>query len=214
MRKQSRSKPHTYRGSRANQRVVIGLTGSFGSGKSTVAGIFSCLGAEIIDADKIAHCLIMPGRGIYKRIIRAFGKGILREDNTIDRNRLADIVFNDRDALRALDRIVHPQVIAIIKNKIKASHRKVIVLDAPLLIEAGLTDVTDKLVVVKASREKQIERIRKKTSLSETDILKRIRRQVPLRKKLCLADFVIDNSGSVGKTKKQVEQIRRQLWIN
>jgi dephospho-CoA kinase len=214
MRKQSRSKPHTCHGSQANQRVVIGLTGSFGSGKSTVAGIFRSLGVEIIDADKLAHCLIMPGRGIYKRIIRAFGKGILREDKTIDRNRLADIVFNDRDALKALDRIVHPQVIAIIKNKIKASHHKVIVLDAPLLIEAGLTDVTDKLVVVKASRKKQIERIRKKTSLSKTDILKRIKQQVPLRKKLCLADFVIDNNGSVRETKKQVEQIRRQLWIN
>jgi len=194
--------------------MVVGLTGSFGSGKSTVAGMFRSRGAQVIDADRLAHRLIIPGSGIYKRIVSAFGKGILKKDNTVDRRRLADIVFSNRLALKALDRIVHPAVIRLIKNKIRASRQRMIVLDAPLLIEAGLAGLTDKLVVVKAPVRKQIARIRKKSPLSERDILKRIRRQLPLVKKLRLADFIIDNSGTIGQTRKQVEQIRRRLWIN
>jgi len=196
------------------EKVVLGITGSFGSGKTTVAKIFQSFGAKIIDADRIAHRVIKPGRPIYKKIINIFGKDVLNKNRTINRHRLAKIVFNNKNLLKRLNKIIHPQVIRIIKTKIKTTRAKVIVLDAPLLIEARLKNLVDKLIVVKIDRAKQIERLIKKTSLSKKDTLKRIRHQMPLADKVRLADFVIDNSGSIGRTKKQIESIRRLLWKN
>lgn len=196
------------------KRIILGLTGSFGSGKTTVARIFKFLGCKIIDADRIAHRIIKPRTEIYKRIIDAFGEDILKRNKTIDRNKLARIVFDNKNLLKVLNKVMHPQVIKIIKEKIRTSRSKIIVLDAPLLIEAGLQNLVDKLIVVKIDRKKQIKRILKKTSLSKTDILKRIKHLLPLQIKVRLADFVIDNSGTIEKTKKQVEQIRRSLWKN
>ena len=193
------------------EKVVLGITGSFGSGKTTVARIFQSFGAKIIDADRIAHRVIKPGRPIYKKIINIFGKDVLNKNRTINRHRLAKIVFNNKNLLKRLNKIIHPQVIRIIKTKIKTTRAKVIVLDAPLLIEARLKNLVDKLIVVKIDRAKQIERLIKKTSLSKKDTLKRIRHQMPLADKVRLADFVIDNSGSIGRTKKQVERFFQKL---
>lgn len=196
------------------KRIILGLTGSFGSGKTTVARMFQSSGCNIIDADRIAHGLVKPENKIYKKIIDVFGKDILNKDGSLNRNKLAKIVFNNERPLKVLNKIIHPEVIRVIKNRIRASRAKVIVLDAPLLIETGLKKSVDKLIVVKINRKRQIERLIKKTSLSKTDILRRIKYQLPLQDKVRLADFVIDNSGTIGKTKRQVEQIRRQLWKN
>lgn len=200
--------------SQGKEKIILGLTGSFGSGKSTAAGIFRSYGAKIIDADKIAHRLIKPQTKIYKNIINAFGKDILKKNRAIDREKLAKIVFHNKHLLKKLNKIVHPKVLRVIKEKIKTSPGRVIILDAPLLIEAGLKKMVDKLIVVTITREKQIERISKKTGFNRPDILKIIKAQIPLRNKVRLADFVIDNSQTIEKTKKQVEQIRRLLWKN
>ena len=199
---------------RNKRRIILGITGTFGSGKSTVANMFKSSGAELIDADKIAHRVIRPGSGIYKKIINAFSGGILKKNKTIDRKKIAKVVFKDKKLLQKLNRIIHPEVISMIKNQIKASSRKIIALDAPLLIEAGLVGMVDKLIVVSIHKKKQIERALKKTSLSEADILKRIKAQIPLKDKIRLADFVIDNSGTIEKTRKQVVSIRRLVWKN
>ncbi len=196
------------------KQIVLGLTGSFGSGKSTVAGILKSFGACIIDADKLAHGCITPGSPAYEKIIHSFGSGILKKKRIIDRKKLAGIVFNNINLLIRLNNIIHPQVIRIIKAKINSSKSRVIVLDAPLLIEAGLEKLVDKLVVVKINRDEQVKRIRNKMSLAKSDILKRIKSQVPLSQKLRLADFIIDNNGTIQETRKQVEQIRRLLWKN
>ena len=196
------------------KQIILGLTGSFGSGKTTVARIFKSFGAQIIDADKLAHGCIAPGSPAYEKIIHAFGNGILDKDGRIDRKKLSDIVFNDINLLIKLNSIIHPQVIRIIKAKINSSKSKVIVLDAPLLLEAGLKGLVDKLLVVKITRARQLKRIRNKSSLSKQDILKRIKSQIPLPQKVRLADFVIDNSATLSETMKQVEQIRRLLWKN
>ncbi len=203
------------------KKIVLGLTGSFGSGKTTVAGIFRSYGAEIIDADRIAHSCIAGGTLGCKRICKAFGKGILKKNRTIDRVKLARIVFDNKGLLKKLNKIIHPEVIRIIRKKIKKTlpagrqeKSKIIVLDAPLLLEAGLRRMVDKLIVVKIKRAEQLERIQRKFSFSREDILKRIKRQMPLQLKVRLADFVIDNSGTIEETKKQIEEIRRLLWKN
>ena len=194
--------------------IVLGITGGFGSGKTAVARIFSSFGAKLINADKIAHRVINPGSKAYKKIVATFGRGILKQDREVDRQKLAGIVFNNKNSLKRLNNIVHPEVIRIIKNEIKVSRAKVIVLDAPLLLEAGLEELVDKLIVVKITKDGQFKRIQNKTFLSKADILKRIASQIPLRAKARLANFVIDNSGTIEKTRKQVERIRRPLWKN
>jgi len=196
------------------KRFILGITGSFGSGKTTVARIFKSFGAKIIDADKLAHKCIRPENPAYKRIVNVFGKDILNKNRTIDREKLARIVFNNKNFLKKLNKIIHPQVIRIIKQQINTAKSKIIVLDAPLLIEAGLRQIVDKIIVVKITRKKQIERIKNKTSLGPLDILKIIKSQIPLSRKVRLANFVVDNSGTIGETKKQVERIRRLLWKN
>lgn len=192
--------------SHAKIRIIIGLTGSFGSGKTTVAKIFKSLGAKIIDADRIAHNFIKPGTNVYRRIVDTFSKDILGKNKTIDRNKLAKIVFDNKTWLKKLNNIIQPQVIRLIKKETKILPKEFLVLDAPLLIEAGLMKMVDKLIVVKIGRKKQIERLLNKTSLSINDILKRIKTQMPLSEKIRIADFVIDNSGTISQTKKQVKR--------
>lgn len=192
----------------------MGLTGSFGSGKSTVARFFKPLGAKIIDADRIARKVVRPKTKIYKKIIAAFGRQILKTNNQIHRDRLAHLVFNNKNYLQKLNKIMHPAIIRIIDDEIKTSKARLIVLDAPLLIEAGLRNMVDKLIVVKLSRRQQIQRLLKKTRLTKKDILKRIKQQIPLEEKIRIADFIIDNNGSMQNTQKQVKEIRRSLWKN
>lgn len=203
------------RQNRNKQKFILGVTGSFGSGKTTVARLFKSRYTKIIDADRLAHRLFRPGSPTYKRIAAVFGRRIIGDNRRIGRKKLAGIVFNKRSELKKLNQIIHPQVIRIIRSQIKSSRGvRIIILDVPLLIEAGLRKMVDKLIVVKISQAKQIERIRKKTSLRKSDILKRIRSQIALRRKLRLADFIIDNNGTIKETKRQVAEIRRLLWKN
>ena len=192
-------------------KFVIGITGSFGSGKSTVARMFKRRGVDIIDADKIAHSLLKPGQEVYRRLVGVFGAGILTRDRRIDNRRLAGIVFKDTKALKKLNRITHPVIIRSIKDRIRKSTCLVFILDAPLLIEAGLAHTAGIIIVVKATRANQMRRVRSRDSLSDREILQRIRHQIPLNRKIRLADFVIDNNGTMHETKEQVEHIRRLL---
>lgn len=196
------------------KKIVLGITGSFGSGKSTVASILKGLGAGVIDADKTAHKLIMRGNPAYKKIVLLFGQGILNKNKEIDRRKLGERVFSDRSLLRRLNSIVHPYVIKAMRRAIAESPKRVVVLDVPLLIEANLARLAGKMIVVTASQEKQVERLRAKMNLSRQDIIKRIHMQMPLSDKVRMADFVIDNNGTILQTKKQIEQIGGMLWKN
>lgn len=197
---------------RNKKKIIIGVTGSFGSGKTTVAKMLKGQGVKVVDADKIAHNVLQSRTPAYKKIIKAFGRDILRPDQSIDRRKLASIVFSDKKLLKKLNTLVHPAVIARIKQEMREAREGVIILDAPLLIEAGLKNITDKLVVVKITRPEQLRRLIEKTHLSRKEILKRIYAQMSLSDKLRMADFVIDNNGTPGQTRKQAAIIRRLLW--
>ena len=190
---------------------MLGITGGFGTGKTTVAGLFRLANAQLISADKIAHQIIRPGARVYKKIIRTFGQRILKKNKLIDRHKLARLAFNNKKALKKLNLITHPQIISIINKKIKTSRSGLVILDAPLLIEAGLANLVDALVVVKAQKKQQIARLLKKTALNKNDILERIKNQMPLEEKTALADFIIDNSGSIRNTKRQVKRILKEI---
>ncbi|MFH0828040.1 MAG: dephospho-CoA kinase [Candidatus Omnitrophota bacterium] len=195
-----------------SSKKIIGLTGGFGTGKSTVAGILRSFGAKVIDADKISHGLFNGRTDARGKVIRAFGKGILGKHGEISRRKLAGIVFNDKKSLIKLNKIMHPAVISRIKLEIKNAKEELVVLDAPLLIEAKLDKLVDIVVVVKAGINNQIARAQKKSSFSRAEIIARIRAQMPLREKLRLADFIIDNNGTKKDTRKQVALIRRMWW--
>lgn len=170
--------------------MIIGVTGSIGTGKTTVAKIFRKLGAYVIDADKIVHRVLSAPK----------------------RRKLRGFIFEDERALKMLCRVIHPLVKRDILLDIKKnSFQKAIVVDAPLLIESGFQAKCDYIVVVKATYQKQLERAGKNLSLSKNQIRKRLKLQMPLREKIARADFVIDNSGSLKNTEKQVKKIWKSL---
>ncbi|OGX15363.1 MAG: dephospho-CoA kinase [Omnitrophica WOR_2 bacterium RBG_13_41_10] len=196
------------------KKIILGLTGGLGSGKTYVAKIFKSYTAQVIDADSIAHKIIRPGKKTYKRVVKSFGRQILNKDKTINRSWLARIIFSDKKLLFRLNRIIHPEIIRIIKTKIKTASKQIIIIDAPLLIEAGLEKMVDKIIVVAATKENQINRLLARRHLNRADIKRRINAQISLAKKVRMADFVIDNNGSKADTTKQVGIIRRKLWKN
>lgn len=192
-------------------RIVLGVTGTFGSGKSTVARILRDRGALIIDADQLSRRFLRPGSVVYDKIIKAFGRDIVAEKGRICRRRLGRIVFADKKRLNELNRIMHPEIIRLIKKQVSTVKKGLVVLDAPLLVEAGLKNLADKLIVVSVSQANQIKRLRKKSSLTKLQIMQRIKAQIPLRVKKRLADFIIDNNGTLKQTKEQVERVLRSL---
>ncbi len=191
---------------------VVGITGGFGSGKSFVASLFEKWGARVIDADKLGHRALNKGSAAYRRIVAAFGNKILNRDLSINRKALAAIVFSDRKALAKLNKMVHPWIIGEIAKRIqKFAKNSILVVDAPLICEANITDLMDVLIVVKASKKSQIERCSKKFGMRRNDVCKRIGMQMALSRKIRYADYTVDNNGTKEDTKKQVREIWHKL---
>ena len=193
----------------------VGLTGGIASGKSTVAQMFLLLGAHLIDFDDLAHEVQEPGSRAWKEIVRYFGKDILNQDETLDRNRLAQIVFTDKKQLEALNNIVHPLVFDLWQerlDKIKRQEEHAIVLsDVPLLFEGKMNDLFDLTILVLISPQEQICRLMARNGLSSDDAQLRLKNQMPIANKAGLADIVIDNQGDIIKTEKKVAAIWQQL---
>ncbi len=190
---------------------VIGLTGNIACGKSTVAGVLRELGAEVIDADRVAHQVMSPPGAVFDAIVREFGPGILAPNGTIDRKQLGQIVFSDRAALRCLDQLVHPSTSAAIRDKVNRSTAKVVVIEAIKLIEAGTYRICDAVWVVTCRPDQQVERLVVGRGLAQEDAERRIRSQSPATEKLPYATVVIDTSQSLADTRHQVLDAWRRL---
>jgi dephospho-CoA kinase len=197
--------------------LIIGLTGGIVSGKSTVARMFKDLGAKIVDADKLGHKVILPQGAAWKRIIKIFGKDILQKDQTINREKLGKIVFANQNLLKKLNKITHPEIIKLIKKEISLAkddskeEKKILIIDAALIYETKIDRLMDKIIVVYLDEEEQLKRLIKRNNLSEKEALQKIKSQIPLKEKIEIADYVIDNSNSLDKTKEQVETIWQEL---
>lgn len=192
--------------------IVIGLTGGIASGKSTVTALLKEKGAVIIDADKIAREIMSKGEPAWFEVLNYFGDEILNDDRSdIDRKKLASIVFSDKAKLEALNSITHPKIIEEIKRQVeeyKKAGKKIIVIDAALLIEAGLDKIVDEVWVVAVNEDVQLQRlVAREKDITKDEALKRIKSQMPLAEKLKFADRVIDNNSSIEETKNQVDKI-------
>jgi dephospho-CoA kinase len=192
--------------------LLVGLTGGIASGKSTVSALLAERGAEIIDADHIARQVVMPGSHAWYKIRDHFGPGVLFADGSIDRQALADIVFADPAKLTVLNEITHPEIFARIADRLEAHHDQdvVVVLDAALLIEAGLADGVDVVVVTHSPREIQLERLAAK-GMGARDAEARIGAQLAPEKRLARADIVIDNTGSLEELAGRVDEVWEEL---
>lgn len=189
--------------------MIIGLTGNMGTGKSTVARLLVEKGALHIDADKLAREVVQPGEPAYEDIVSYFGREILNEKGKIDRQALGEIVFNDSGERKRLEEFTHPRIIGRIDEIIEGqAEGVVIVIDAPLLIEAGLHERVDEVWVTDCARKTQIERITKRDGLSEEEIEKRLSSLMSNEEKRSYADVVVFTNG----TKEMLKERMDELW--
>jgi dephospho-CoA kinase len=186
--------------------IVIGITGNFGSGKSTVAAMFKKRGARVIDADAVVRDLILNDERCRCAIRGVFGDRVVTK-NEVDRSKLAIAAFSDRRLLKKLEAILHPLVKEKFMDAIGKCRGKMIVLDVPLLIEAGWSGMVDAVIVVRATVNKEVLRLNKRSGHSRAEVLKRLKYQLPFRDKRRFADFIVDNRESLGDTDKQVKKI-------
>jgi dephospho-CoA kinase len=191
--------------------LVVGLTGGIGSGKSTVSKLLASQGAVIVDADLIAREVVEPNGPAYQGVVDRFGKEVLQDDGTLDRAALAEIVFNDADALKDLNGIVHPAVGAVIAGRLaeEASTDHVVILDVPLLVESGRGDMAG-TIVVDCPPEEALRRAVAR-GLPEGDVRRRMANQVTREERLAKADFVVDNSGPESALSSEVD--KAWTWI-
>lgn len=194
--------------------LVLGLTGGIASGKSMVAGMFQNLGAEVVSADDLARDVVRPGSAILARIAEQFGNQVLRSDGGLNRPVLAEKIFSDPQARKALDRITHPAIAELASRRFKALAQKgsrIVVYDAPLLYEAGADKQVDEVVVVAVDAETQLRRLMLRDGLDQLAAKARIDAQMPLVQKIARADYVIDNNGSLEATRQQVVALMARL---
>ena len=195
--------------------LKVGLTGSIAVGKSHVCEVFRELGCAVIDADQIAREVVEPGTKGLDLILNAFGKSVLRPDGSLDRQKLASIVFADEEKRLLLNSIVHPLVFEAQERWLNEREMDdpdgIAIIDAALMIEAGGYRRFDKLIVVWCEPELQLQRLMARDDLGRIDAEKRIAAQMSQEEKKGYADFLIDTSGTLDNTRRQTEAVFRQL---
>lgn len=188
----------------------IGVTGSYSSGKNTVCTMFQKLGAVNIDTDVIAREIVTPGKKAYNKIIKTFGNDYLCPDLTLNRRKLAELVFKDKKKLKILNSITHPEILNIIIS-LSDNINKIYVINTPLLFETGFNNYMDYCITVIASNNLSIKRGIERDKLTEKEIKMRLKNQFSINKKIKLADYIIENTESLQKTNIQVIELWKIL---
>jgi dephospho-CoA kinase len=195
--------------------LLVGLTGSIATGKSTVSRMFAHLGARVIDADLLAREVVMPGQPAYARIVEEFGPQVVQEDGSLDRKALGAVVFADAASLKRLEAITHPAIGARRERLLSAldeeAFEAVVIWDAALLFEGGGAATMDSVVVIYTDPETERRRLMERDGLSDADARARIASQIPIAEKAKLAHHVIDNSGTREETERQVRAVYSAL---
>lgn len=195
--------------------LLVGLTGGMGSGKTTIGQIFRDLGAHVIDADKISRALVEPGKPAWQEIVDLLGKCVLIDDQTLDRGKIADIIFNDAKKKEGLEAILHPRVMAeeqrLFKDIRNGDPSALVIIDAALLIESGNHRKVQKVIVIACDEETRIQRIMAKSTFTREDVERRLRQQMPLEDKIKYADYVLHNDSGFPELKEKVEALFHQL---
>ena len=197
--------------------LKIALTGGPGSGKSTVARMFQDLGVQVIDADDVARNVVAPGQPAWEEIRREFGPDYFQEDGSLDRARMAQLVFQDAGARQKLNAIVHPQVGLEIARRLQGLATQgvnLVMVEVPLLYEAGLEKNFDVVIVVDVGKKEQIARLSARDGRPAREAEGILKAQWPLVAKKARADFVVDNRGSPEYTRSQVKKLWQQLKMD
>ncbi|ACT00198.1 dephospho-CoA kinase [Paenibacillus sp. JDR-2] len=189
--------------------MKIGLTGGIATGKSTVAAMLVERGAMLVDADQVAREVVMPGEPALEAVASAFGQAVIHTDGTLDRKALGGIVFNNRELLAQLENILHPAIRNRMQQRIRQyeelNPRQLVVADIPLLYETGQEKLYDGVMVVYVPRTLQLKRLMERNGLAEDEAQRRIGLQMDIEQKRSHAEWVIDNSGSLDETRRQVD---------
>jgi dephospho-CoA kinase len=193
---------------------LVGLTGGIASGKSTVARILENLGAAVINADILAREVVEPDQDAWKEIVASFGADILQADRTLDRTKLRTTIFNDPEARKKVESIIHPRVRALAEKKIRehaAAGYAVIVYEVPLLFEGSLHEWLRPVILVASDVATQRTRLQKRDHLTQSEAQKHIDAQMSLAEKRRLADYVIENNGSLEELEQQVKVVLEKI---
>ena len=196
--------------------LVVGLTGSIATGKSTISKMFSEADVPVIDADAIAREVVEPGEVAYEKIVQHFGEEVVSEGGTLNRKRLGSIVFNDESERKALNEIIHPEIrkeMLSRRDQYIREEQPLIIMDIPLLFESGLFDYVDQVLVVYIPEKLQVERLMKRDKSSKEDAQARIDAQISIEEKKDKADAVIDNSGTIEESRRQLMEILRNWGV-
>ncbi|MBS3885898.1 MAG: dephospho-CoA kinase [Dethiobacter sp.] len=194
--------------------LIVGLTGGIATGKSTVADIFEELGAYRIDTDRLARFVVEPHQPAWEAIVRSFGTDVLAASGSLDRKKLAAIIFAEPEKREILNKLTHPAVRALLREELACARERgvgIVLVEIPLLYEAGFDCEVEYVIVVKATEETQLSRLLSREILSEEAARLRIEAQMPLQEKVARADYLIDNDGSPAETREQVEKVWRLL---
>ncbi len=186
-------------------KYVIGLTGNIGSGKSTVLAMLDQLGARIVDADDLVHQVMDRGSPVWQAIVDTFGEAVLDEEGRIDRKKLGSVVFDDPQALKRLEAIVHPAVDQSFLELVRNAEEPIMAVEAVKLIESGVHHVLSSLWLVTCPQEERLRRLVEGRGADPEDVQERLKAQMPEEEQARWADLVIDNGGTLEQTWEQVE---------
>ncbi len=202
--------------------LKVGLTGGIAVGKSAVGEMFAALGAQVVQADEIAHQLMEPGESVYLEVVKHFGSGILNPDGSVNRGRLAELAFGAAgkpSRVQELNQIVHPAVIRRQEEWMadvgRRDHHAIAIVEAALILEAKMAEGFDRLIVVTCRPEQRVERWARRLNVDQEtarrEVARRMAAQLSDEEKIKAADYVVDNSGSLDETARQVTKIYAEL---